>query len=212
MSSFKEKLNYVNKIFIYFQLFTSQFGQKSNNLNNYYINTTPSKTNLSSSRNNSFYSNRLSNQKDLNKRTNSFSIRKYSENVFNRNNSYYSPNNSDRRSFNNFIGTEINDNLLRYRENSGKKFKTRIKKEIDFLSNSFKSPRNYNNKLPIQKKSNFDNFPLTYTTTVSSLKNYNRSKKNDLRHYILPKNENDDEITLLYRQIKEKRNNRISNF
>ena len=212
MSSFKEKLNYVNKIFIYFQLFTSQFGQKSNNLNNYYINTTPSKTNLSSSRNNSFYSNRLSNQKDLNNRTNSFSIRKYSENVFNRNNSYYSPNNSDRRSFNNFIGTEINDNLLRYRENSGKKFKTRIKKEIDFLSNSFKSPRNYNNKLPIQKKSNFDNFPLTYTTTVSSLKNYNRSKKNDLRHYILPKNENDDEITLLYRQIKEKRNNRISNF
>ena len=177
MSSFKEKLNYVNKIFIYFQLFTSQFGQKSNNLNNYYINTTPSKTNLSSSRNNSFYSNRLSNQKDLNKRTNSFSIRKYSENVFNRNNSYYSPNNSDRRSFNNFIGTEINDNLLRYRENSGKKFKTRIKKEIDFLSNSFKSPRNYNNKLPIKKKSNFDNFPLTYTTTVSSLKNYNRSKK-----------------------------------
>lgn len=212
MSSFKEKLNYVNKIFIYFQLFTSQFGQKSNNLNNYYINTTPSKTNLSSSRNNSFYSNRLSNQKDLNNRTNSFSIRKYSENVFNRNNSYYSPNNSDRRSFNNFIGTEINDNLLRYRENSGKKFKTRIKKEIDFLSNSFKSPRNYNNKLPIKKKSNFDNFPLTYTTTVSSLKNYNRSKKNDLRHYILPKNENDDEITLLYRQIKEKRNNRISNF
>ena len=212
MSSFKEKLNYVNKIFIYFQLFTSQFGQKSNNLNNYYINTTPSKTNLSSSRNNSFYSNRLSNQKDLNNRTNSFSIRKYSENVFNRNNSYYSPNNSDRRSFNNFIGTEINDNLLRYRENSGKKFKTRIKKEIDFLSNSFKSPRNYNIKLGIQKKSNFDNFPLTYTTTVSSLKNYNRSKKNDLRHYILPKNENDDEITLLYRQIKEKRNNRISNF
>ena len=212
MSSFKEKLNYVNKIFIYFQLFTSQFGQKSNNLNNYYINTTPSKTNLSSSRNNSFYSNRLSNQKDLNNRTNSFSIRKYSDNVFNRNNSYYSPNNSDRRSFNNFIGTEINDNLLRYRENSGKKFKTRIKKEIDFLSNSFKSPRNYNNKLPIKKKSNFDNFPLTYTTTVSSLKNYNRSKKNDLRHYILPKNENDDEITLLYRQIKEKRNNRISNF
>ena len=212
MSSFKEKLNYVNKIFIYFQLFTSQFGQKSNNLNNYYINTTPSKTNLSSSRNNSFYSNRLSNQKDLNNRTNSFSIRKYSENVFNRNNSYYSPNNSDRRSFNNFIGTEINDNLLRYRENSGKKFKTRIKKEIDFLSNSFKSPRYYNNKLGIQKKSNFDNFPITYTTTVSSLKNYNRSKKNDLRHYILPKNENDDEITLLYRQIKEKRNNRISNF
>ena len=212
MSSFKEKLNYVNKIFIYFQLFTSQLGQKSNKLNNYYINTTPSKTNLSSSRNNSFYSNRLSNQKDLNNRTNSFSIRKYSENVFNRNNSYYSPNNSDRRSFNNFIGTEINDNLLRYRENSGKKFKTRIKKEIDFLSNSFKSPRNYNNKLPIKKKSNFDNFPLTYTTTVSSLKNYNRSKKNDLRHYILPKNENDDEITLLYRQIKEKRNNRISNF
>ena len=212
MSSFKEKLNYVNKIFIYFQLFTSQFGQKSNNLNNYYINTTPSKTNLSSSRNNSFYSNRLSNQKDLNNRTNSFSIRKYSENVFNRNNSYYSPNNSDRRSFNNFIGTEINDNLLRYRENSGKKFKTRIKKEIDFLSNSFKSPRNYNNKLPIKKKSNFDNFPLTYTTTVSSLKNYNRSKKNDLRHYILPRNENDDEITILYRQIKEKRNNRISNF
>ena len=37
-------------------------------------------------------------------------------------------------------------------------------------------------------------------------------EKNDLRHYILPKNENDDEITLLYRQIKEKRNNRISNF
>ena len=102
MSSFKEKLNYVNKILLFL-----------------------AKSNLSTSRSNSFYSNRLSNQKDINKRTNNFSIRKYSDNSFNRNNSFYSPNNTDRRSFNNLVGTEINDNLLRYRENSGKKFKTR---------------------------------------------------------------------------------------
>ena len=201
MTSFKEKLN---------DLFNSQFGKREkednfyNITNSNYLNTTPNKVNLSSSRSNSFYSNRnISNQ-----RSNSF------KNKINSKNSY-SPIFTERKSSNNIFNPRINDYLMKFRENSGKKFKIKIKKEIDYLSNSFGNNLiSYKNpKINNQKKSNFDNFNISYTTTVSSLKNYNRNKKNDLRYHILPKNSgNEDEISILYRQIKEKRNNRISNF
>ena len=104
---------------------------------------------------------------------------------------------------------------MKSRENTSKKYKARIKKEIDYLSNSFKNPISKftytkNNKSIIN---NFDNFPLTYTTTVSSLKKYNRDKKYDIRYQMFPnKNQNDDEISLLYKQIREKQNNRKSNY
>ena len=201
MSSFKEKLN---------DLFNSQFGKREkednfyNITNSNYLNTTPNKVNLSSSRSNSFYSNRnISNQ-----RSNSF------KNKINSKNSY-SPIFTERKSSNNIFNPRINDYLMKFRENSGKKFKIKIKKEIDYLSNSFGNNliSNKNPKVNHQKKSNFDNFNISYTTTVSSLKNYKKKKKNDLRYHILPKNSgNEDEISILYRQIKEKRNNRISNF
>ena len=105
-----------------------------------------------------------------------------------------------------------NDNLIKYRTNSNKKYKTRIKKEIDFISNSFRnsiSPKFED----IFNKNNNNNFNLSYTTTVSALKNYNRIKKSDFRYQVLPRREqNIDEISILYKNIKEKRNNRKNNF
>ena len=75
MSSFKEKLN---------DLFNSQFGKREkednfyNITNSNYLNTTPNKVNLSSSRSNSFYSNRnISNQ-----RSNSFKNKINSKNSY----------------------------------------------------------------------------------------------------------------------------------
>jgi hypothetical protein len=165
---------------------------------------------LNSSRNNNLTSNNYT-TKEFNLRSNSLKNRKLSSNILDQSivPSIY----SDKYYFK--YGTKINDNLLKFRENNSKKYKARIKKEIDYLSNSFKNPISKftytkNNKSVVN---NFDNFPLTYTTTVSSLKKYNRDKKYDIRYQMLPnKNQNDDEISLLYKQIREKQNNRKSNY
>ena len=165
---------------------------------------------MNSSRNNNLTSNNYT-TKEFNLRSNSLKNRKLSSNILDQSivPSIY----SDKYYFK--YGTKINDNLLKFRENTSKKYNARIKKEIDYLSNSFKNPISKftytkNNKSIIN---NFDNFPLTYTTTVSSLKKYNRDKKYDIRYQMLPnKNQNDDEISLLYKQIREKQNNRKSNY
>jgi hypothetical protein len=166
---------------------------------------------LNSSRNNNLTPNNYT-TKESNLRSNSLKNKKLSSNILDQSiiiPSIY----SDKYYFK--YGTKINDNLLKFRENTSKKYKARIKKEIDYLSNSFKNPISKftytkNNKSIVN---NFDNFPLTYTTTVSSLKKYNRDKKYDIRYQMLPnKNQNDDEISLLYKQIREKQNNRKSNF
>ncbi len=165
---------------------------------------------MNSSRNNNLTSNNYT-TKEFNLRSNSLKNRKLSSNILDQSivPSIY----SDKYYFK--YGTKINDNLLKFRENNSKKYKARIKKEIDYLSNSFKNPISKftytkNNKSVVN---NFDNFPLTYTTTVSSLKKYNRDKKYDIRYQMLPnKNQNDDEISLLYKQIREKQNNRKSNY
>ena len=165
---------------------------------------------MNSSRNNNLTSNNYT-TKEFNLRSNSLKNRKLSSNILDQSivPSIY----SDKYYFK--YGTKINDNLLKFRENTSKKYNARIKKEIDYLSNSFKNPISKftytkNNKSIVN---NFDNFPLTYTTTVSSLKKYNRDKKYDIRYQMLPnKNQNDDEISLIYKQIREKQNNRKSNF
>ena len=167
--------------------------------------------NIYSSRNNDLNSNSYS-TKSNNFRTNSLKHRKLSSKILD--SSIITPIFIDKSSFNN-IETEVYDNFLKYRENASKNFKTRIKKEIDYLSNSFKKPSS--SKLDsITKntnKKNFDNFPLTYTTTVKSLKRYNKNKKSDFRYHMLPNIFfNDDEISILYKQIKEKRNKRNNNF
>ena len=167
--------------------------------------------NIYSSRNNDLNSNSYS-TKSNNFRTNSLKHRKLSSKILD--SSIITPIFIDKSSFNN-IETEVYDNFLKYRENASKNFKTRIKKEIDYLSNSFKKPSS--SKLDsITKntnKKNFDNFPLTYTTTVKSIKSYNKNKKSDFRYHMLPNiSFNDDEISILYKQIKEKRNQRNNNF
>ena len=167
--------------------------------------------NIYSSRNNDLNSNSYS-TKSNNFRTNSLKHRKLSSKILD--SSIITPIFIDKSSFNN-IETEVYDNFLKYRENASKNFKTRIKKEIDYLSNSFKKPSSSKSDSITKNtnKKNFDNFPLTYTTTVKSLKRYNKNKKSDFRYHMLPNiSFNDDEISILYKQIKEKRNQRSNNF
>ena len=159
---------------------------------------------MNSSRNNNLTSNNYT-TKEFNLRSNSLKNRKLSSNILDQSivPSIY----SDKYYFK--YGTKINDNLLKFRENTSKKYNARIKKEIDYLSNSFKNPMSKftytkNNKSIIN---NFDNFPLTYTTTVSSLKKYNRDKKLCFCHYCNKKKRTDKYAPFDYiREYNQMRN------
>jgi hypothetical protein len=172
--------------------------------NNYNIETIPSDYNVFSYN----LQNSILTPRNNKSRQSSLKIRRISSNILNQND--LSKINNDQILFHNLYPS--NDNLIKYRTNSNKKYKTRIKKEIDFISNSFRnsiSPKFDD----IFNKNNNNNFNLSYTTTVSALKNYNRIKKSDFRYQVLPRREqNVDEISILYKIIKEKRNNRKNNF
>lgn len=171
---------------------------------NYNIETIPSDYNVFSYK----LQNSILTPRNNKTRQSSLKIRRISSNILNQND--LSKINNDQILFHNLYPS--NDNLIKYRTNSNKKYKTRIKKEIDFISNSFRnsiSPKFED----IFNKNNNNNFNLSYTTTVSALKNYNRIKKSDFRYQVLPRREqNIDEISILYKNIKEKRNNRKNNF
>lgn len=171
---------------------------------NYNIETIPSDYNVFSYK----LQNSILTPRNNKTRQSSLKIRRISSNILNQND--LSKINNDQILFHNLYPS--NDNLIKYRTNSNKKYKTRIKKEIDFISNSFRnsiSPKFED----IFNKNNNNNFNLSYTTTVSALKNYNRIKKSDFRYQVLPRREqNVDEISILYKNIKEKRNNRKNNF
>lgn len=171
---------------------------------NYNIETIPSDYNVFSYN----LQNSILTPRNNKSRQSSLKIRRISSNILNQND--LSKINNDQILFHNLYPS--NDNLIKYRTNSNKKYKTRIKKEIDFISNSFRnsiSPKFED----IFNKNNNNNFNLSYTTTVSALKNYNRIKKSDFRYQVLPRREqNVDEISILYKNIKEKRNNRKNNF
>ena len=172
--------------------------------NNYNIETIPSDYNVFSYN----LQNSILTPRNNKSRQSSLKIRRISSNILNQND--LSKINNEQMLFHNLYPS--NDNLIKYRTNSNKKYKTRIKKEIDFISNSFRnsiSPKFDD----IFNKNNNNNFNLSYTTTVSALKNYNRIKKSDFRYQVLPRREqNIDEISILYKNIKEKRNNRKNNF
>lgn len=171
---------------------------------NYNIETIPSDYNVFSYK----LQNSILTPRNNKTRQSSLKIRRISSNILNQND--LSKINNEQMLFHNLYPS--NDNLIKYRTNSNKKYKTRIKKEIDFISNSFRnsiSPKFED----IFNKNNNNNFNLSYTTTVSALKNYNRIKKSDFRYQVLPRREqNVDEISILYKNIKEKRNNRKNNF
>ena len=171
---------------------------------NYNIETIPSDYNVFSYN----LQNSILTPRNNKSRQSSLKIRRISSNILNQND--LSKINNEQMLFHNLYPS--NDNLIKYRTNSNKKYKTRIKKEIDFISNSFRnsiSPKFDD----IFNKNNNNNFNLSYTTTVSALKNYNRIKKSDFRYQVLPRREqNVDEISILYKNIKEKRNNRKNNF
>ena len=171
---------------------------------NYNIETIPSDYNVFSYK----LQNSILTPRNNKTRQSSLKIRRISSNILNQND--LSKINNEQMLFHNLYPS--NDNLIKYRTNSNKKYKTRIKKEIDFISNSFRnsiSPKFED----IFNKNNNNNFNLSYTTTVSALKNYNRIKKSDFRYQVLPRREqNIDEISILYKNIKEKRNNRKNNF
>ena len=190
---------------------SSEFNKRENLNNNYSmrdsnynIETIPSDYNVFSYK----LQNSILTPRNNKTRQSSLKIRRISSNILNQND--LSKINNDQILFHNLYPS--NDNLIKYRTNSNKKYKTRIKKEIDFISNSFRnsiSPKFDD----IFNKNNNNNFNLSYTTTVSALKNYNRIKKSDFRYQVLPRREqNVDEISILYKNIKEKRNNRKNNF
>lgn len=190
---------------------SSEFNKRENLNNNYSmrdsnynIETIPSDYNVFSYK----LQNSILTPRNNKTRQSSLKIRRISSNILNQND--LSKINNDQILFHNLYPS--NDNLIKYRTNSNKKYKTRIKKEIDFISNSFRnsiSPKFED----IFNKNNNNNFNLSYTTTVSALKNYNRIKKSDFRYQVLPRREqNIDEISILYKNIKEKRNNRKNNF
>ena len=172
--------------------------------NNYNIETIPSDYNVFSYN----LQNSILTPRNNKSRQSSLKIRRISSNILNQND--LSKINNDQILFHNLYPS--NDNLIKYRTNSNKQYKARLKKEIDFISNSFRnsiSPKFDD----IFNKNNNNNFNLSYTTTVSALKNYNRIKKSDFRYQVLPRREqNVDEISILYKNIKEKRNNRKNNF
>ncbi len=171
---------------------------------NYNIETIPSDYNVFSYK----LQNSILTPRNNKTRQSSLKIRRISSNILNQND--LSKINNEQMLFHNLYPS--NDNLIKYRTNSNKKYKTRIKKEIDFISNSFRN--SISTKFDdIFNKNNNNNFNLSYTTTVSALKNYNRIKKSDFRYQVLPRREqNIDEISILYKNIKEKRNNRKNNF
>ncbi len=190
---------------------SSEFNKRENLNNNYSmrdinynIETIPSDYNVFSYK----LQNSILTPRNNKTRQSSLKIRRISSNILNQND--LSKINNEQMLFHNLYPS--NDNLIKYRTNSNKKYKTRIKKEIDFISNSFRnsiSPKFED----IFNKNNNNNFNLSYTTTVSALKNYNRIKKSDFRYQVLPRREqNIDEISILYKNIKEKRNNRKNNF
>ena len=190
---------------------SSEFNKRENLNNNYSmrdsnynIETIPSDYNVFSYK----LQNSILTPRNNKTRQSSLKIRRISSNILNQND--LSKINNEQMLFHNLYPS--NDNLIKYRTNSNKKYKTRIKKEIDFISNSFRnsiSPKFED----IFNKNNNNNFNLSYTTTVSALKNYNRIKKSDFRYQVLPRREqNVDEISILYKNIKEKRNNRKNNF
>ena len=134
---------------------------------NYNIETIPSDYNVFSYK----LQNSILTPRNNKTRQSSLKIRRISSNILNQND--LSKINNEQMLFHNLYPS--NDNLIKYRTNSNKKYKTRIKKEIDFISNSFRnsiSPKFED----IFNKNNNNNFNLSYTTTVSALKNYNRIK------------------------------------
>ena len=146
--------------------------------NNYNIETIPSDYNVFSYN----LQNSILTPRNNKSRQSSLKIRRISSNILNQND--LSKINNDQILFHNLYPS--NDNLIKYRTNSNKKYKTRIKKEIDFISNSFRnsiSPKFDD----IFNKNNNNNFNLSYTTTVSALKNYNRIKKVilDIKYYLV---------------------------
>ena len=99
--------------------------------NNYNIETIPSDYNVFSYN----LQNSILTPRNNKSRQSSLKIRRISSNILNQND--LSKINNDQILFHNLYPS--NDNLIKYRTNSNKKYKTRIKKEIDFISNSFRN-------------------------------------------------------------------------
>ena len=98
---------------------------------NYNIETIPSDYNVFSYK----LQNSILTPRNNKTRQSSLKIRRISSNILNQND--LSKINNEQMLFHNLYPS--NDNLIKYRTNSNKKYKTRIKKEIDFISNSFRN-------------------------------------------------------------------------
>lgn len=108
--------------------------------------------------------------------------RKLSNDLINK--SVISPIYTEKPSFSFEITTQPNNSqLIRFRANSSNKYKTRIRKQIDFLSNTFRNeiiPSNKFNR-PIARidKPEYSGFGINYITTIAELKERNKEMKSN---------------------------------
>ena len=178
MSNFKEKLN---------KLFIQEFGEEALKNCIYLKNNNYLKTDSSINydkylnHNNRSFSNKISNNSNYKstspkKLCSSRSIyqKNFANNIMNK--SILSPMYSDKDSF---ICLTSNDGLKNLRENSRNKYKSKLRKEIDGLTNVFnkeKESAKYRRNRPIRL--NFsNNFKINYLTTLSNFKK-NEKKRN----------------------------------
>lgn len=100
------------------------------------------------------------------------------------NRSVISPIYTEKPSFSFEMATQPNNSqLIRLRANSSNKYKTRIRKQIDLLSTSFRNeiiPSNKFNR-PIARidKPEYSGFGIHYITTIAELKERNKERRNN---------------------------------
>lgn len=111
--------------------------------------------------------------------TNGNGKRKLSSDILDK--SVISPFYTEKPSFSFDMSTDLNNSqLISMRVNSSNKYKTRIRKEIDLLSKSFKEgivpSTTFNRPIAQMNKPEYSNFSINYLTTIAGLKE--RTKEN----------------------------------
>lgn len=123
--------------------------------------------------------NYLNDSSNFRSSTNGNGRRKLSSDVLDK--SVISPFYTEKPSFSFDMSTDLNNSqLISMRVNSANKYKTRIRKEIDLLSKSFKEgivpSTTFNRPIAQVNKPEYSNFSINYLTTIAGLKE--RTKEN----------------------------------
>ena len=103
-------------------------------------------------------------------------------------NSVITPFYTEKPSFSSELSTEPNNaQLIRMRSNSANKYRTRIKKEIESLSKSFRDsiPQStkFNRPIAQTNKPEYSGFRINYLTTITGLKERNKDSRKTKEEY-----------------------------